>query len=229
MSPNPRPLFPVGETLQFAWDQTKENIRPLLVIGLTGAFLALVERGLTYENRDGFFTLMGLLVQLVQVAVTMAWIRVSLRICDGATVEVPRVRELWPDYISFFATMLLAGLITAVGFVLLIVPGVIWGLSVAFAGFATIDGRLDPIEALKESARLTRGKKAELFAMALVLMLLNFAGALVFGVGLLVTIPMTFIAAGRVFRALQQEVGAAAPRRRPAPPVSSPPAGALPH
>jgi uncharacterized membrane protein len=218
MSPNDRGLFAVDELLAFGWGKTKENLRPLVTLGALGMGLALLERAAGSDGRPGAVGLLTLLVQLFQLAIAMAWIRVALDACDGKPVALPKLGALWPDYLSFLIGALLAGLLIALGFVALVLPGIWLALTFGFFGFLVVDQRLSPGAALRESARLTRGVKAQLFGVGVVFLFINLGGALLFGVGLLLTVPVTFIAGARIYRRLQQ---------RPAPAPDQPTGGAL--
>jgi hypothetical protein len=202
-----RPLFSAGELLTFAWARTKENLRPLLIIGGVSMVFSLLNSAGSRPGQAAGFDLINLLVQLFQVAITMAWIRVSLEIADGKRVQVPRLADLWPDYFLFLITCVLTGIVVALGLIALIVPGVVLALTFSFAGFLVMDRSMNPIEAMRESARLTTGAKPDLFMLGLLLLALNVVGALALGVGLLVTVPMTFIAAAQVYRRLQEAAG----------------------
>jgi len=76
-----------------------------------------------------------------------------------------------------------------------------------FVMFIVIDRGLGPVEAMKESARLTRGYKWQLLGFVLVLALINFVGALALLVGLFVTIPVTSLAFVQAYRALSANAG----------------------
>ena len=64
---------------------------------------------------------------------------------------------------------------------------------------------MGPIEALKASSRATMGSKWDLFLFGLLLGLMNFAGVLLFLVGLFVTIPISMVACAYVYRRLTEE------------------------
>lgn len=213
----PRP-FSSEDALRFGWTTTKANLKPLLLIGLVGAFLALLGQALSGDGpANGLRALMLLAVQVLQVALTMVWIRVALSLHDGQRLEWTRLPGLFSDFFTFLLAWVLYGLVVGVGFILLIVPGVIWALKFGFSGFLVVDRKLDPIAAFRESSRLTDGLKGQLFGFALLLIGLNILGALALGVGLFVTVPTTFIAAAYVFRRLQAR---AAQKVQPAPQIS---------
>lgn len=199
--------FSIEEALRFGWKTTRANLKPLLLLGLAGAFLGLLNQALASPGPgDGLRGLMLLFVQVLQAALVMVWIHTALLLHDGQKIEWPRPSSLAGDFLTFLLTWVLYGLLVGVGLVLLIVPGVIWGLKFGFSGYLVVDKKLDPIEAFRESNRLTRGVKGRLLELALVLLGVNILGAIALGVGLFITVPTTFIAAAYVFRRLQARV-----------------------
>ena len=218
--------FSSSEALRFSWKKTTENLKPLLIIGAVGAILALLNGSGT---RSGLGPLLGLAVQVLQIAVILAYVRVALKLHDGQPVDVSHPADLLANFLTFLLTSVLYGLIVAAGFILVIVPGIVWGLKFAYAPFLVADKKLDPLEALRESSRLTQGVKWPLLVFALLMCAVNLVGAIAFGVGLLVTVPTTFIAAAFVFRRLQTRAGERLPAPTQVPPLATPPAAASPH
>lgn len=90
----------------------------------------------------------------------------------------------------------------AVGFLLLIVPGIIFALMFLFTTFIVIDRQLGPIEAMKESNRITRGHKWRLLGLLLLLTLINILGLMALGLGLLISIPVSSLAFTYAYRTL---------------------------
>jgi uncharacterized membrane protein len=107
-------------------------------------------------------------------------------------------RPFW----KFLGASILLSLAVAIGLVLLIVPGIIFGLMFMFATFVVIERELGPIDAMNESNRLTRGHKWQLFGFVLVLLLINLLGLLALVVGILVSIPVSTLAFVHAYRVL---------------------------
>lgn len=213
--------FSTSEALRFGWAKTLANLKPLLTIGAIGAFLALLNQALMGSgDRTGARPLLGLVVQVLQAGVTMAFIRVALKLHDGQPIDLSHPAELLAGFFTYLLTSILYFLIVAGGLLLLVVPGVIWALRYGFATFLVLDKKTDPVEALRESGRLTRGVKGQLLAFALLMFCVNLLGAIALGIGLLVTIPTTFIAAAYVLRKLQARAAAGAQPAPRAPPFT---------
>ncbi len=125
---------------------------------------------------------------------------------NSDTVELSSLwhpRPLW----KYLGTSILLGLAVGVGFLLLIVPGIIFALMFIFSTFLVIDREIDPIEAMKESYRMTRGHKWNLLGLLLMLILVNLLGVLALIVGLLVSVPVTALALTHAYRVLGGTAG----------------------
>jgi len=113
-------------------------------------------------------------------------------------------RPFW----KYIGASLLVGLTIVAGFILLIVPGIIFALMFMFTTFIVIDRELGPLEAMKDSKDITRGHKWPLLGFICVLALINLAGAIALLVGLLVTVPVTSLAFVHAYRVLSARRGA---------------------
>ena len=201
--------FSNGEALRFGWNATRANLAPLLMIGAAGVVLSILSQALTRAGGGG--ALLGLVVQLAQLAMTLLLTRAALRIYDGAPVDLSQPTPLLQGYWGFVFTMFIYGIAATIGLALLIVPGVLLALAFGFAPLLTADGQTDPVEAFRVSSRLTRGSRGQLFGLWLLLVSVNLLGVLALGVGVVVTVPMSALAVVYAFRHLQGRTEAATP------------------
>jgi uncharacterized membrane protein len=155
----------------------------------------------------------ALLSWIVEGAMAIGWIRIALRLHDGRPATV---RDLIPDsttLLAYLATALLYGLIVGVGLALLIVPGIYLAVRLSPYGFVVVDEKAHPWFALRRASALTEHVRWRLLGFGLLLFLINLLGAVLFGVGLVITMPVSAMATAHVFRRLQ----ARAVERPPAP------------
>ncbi|PIY16553.1 MAG: hypothetical protein COZ15_05435, partial [Elusimicrobia bacterium CG_4_10_14_3_um_filter_49_12_50_7] len=103
---------------------------------------------------------------------------------------------------TVFVAGLLYGIMTFLGTLLLIVPGIILGIKFMFFSYFIVDKNAGIIESLEKSAELTKGSKTNIFLLALLLWLINAAGALCLGIGLIITMPLSMTAVAYVYRKL---------------------------
>jgi uncharacterized membrane protein len=117
---------------------------------------------------------------------------VSAKLLQG---QAPEFRDFFSGFQFFLPLLLLslvAGTFIAIGTILLVIPGVYLAVAYLFATYLVIDRGLDCWPAMELSRRTVNPRWFGYFAFVLLLALLNLAGALALGVGLLVTIPLSF-------------------------------------
>jgi len=114
---------------------------------------------------------------------------------------------IWPAIVA----SILMGLAIFFGFIALIIPGIILSIMFMFTIYIIIDkkGSIGAVEAMKESARLTKGYRWQLFLLGLLLGLVNLLGLLALIIGLLVSIPVTLITTAYAYEHLKKVNGGA--------------------
>ena len=200
------PAFSVDEAVRFGWVALKRNLGLALAIGAAGVLFMLLLNGLTQASQHyaGLAMGFGLLSQLVQIVISLVWIRFALAVVDGRPIDL---QQLLPDdtrtFFNYVAASILLGLMVFFGLLLFVVPGVYLALRYGFAGYVVADRRADVLDAFHRSAEITRGARGKLLLLALALLGLNAVGALAFGIGLLFTVPMSIFATSLVYRRLE--------------------------
>jgi len=131
----------------------------------------------------------------------------ALRAHDN--IETVQISDLWHPhpFLRFLGAYILSALIITAGFILLIVPGVIASVGLSFVAFLIVDRGVGVIDSLKESWRITKGHKWQLFLLGLLLLLINLLGILALLVGIFVTIPITLLAFTHAYRTLAARAG----------------------
>ena len=202
--------FSVGAMFSVGWETFKK--RSWFFIGITA--LVLVISWLSGFLQGGGHAHGGI-AAFIGVVGTVA----SSSFVDmGATaialkaehdVAAPHVSDMWrPElFWKYLFANILVGILVGVGFLLLIVPGVVLAIVLVFVKFLVVDRGLWPIEAMRESARITREHRLDLFLMVLVGIILNIVGMIALLVGLLVTIPVTMLAFAHAYRTLEGRAG----------------------
>ncbi len=174
---------------------------PITVIVL----LNIAPAALTYAPELEARFLAGILFLLMVILgalFRLGLIRVALEALRGnypdLWILLSEYRLLW----KYFAIGILYGIAVVIGFILLIVPGIILLLRGSMIYLVLVDEGLGPIETLKRSFVLTKGHTFKIFLFFLVLMLVNIAGFMLLGLGLLFTIPFSLLAWAHLYRQL---------------------------
>lgn len=198
-----------GSLVRFGWETFKK--RPWFFIGVY-ATIAVVGSGFNYSG-DGSALGWPMTLALIIAGVVLAVLQMVLRMgetrlllnaehnVDSAIFyDLLTRRPFW----KYVGANVLYGCIVMIGFILLIVPGVMWSIKYMFVRFLVIERGMGPIDALRESARMTEGHMWELFWLALRLIGINILGFVCLFVGLLVSVPVSQLATVRAYRTLEQ-------------------------
>ena len=197
-------VFSISEALHFGWNTTKSNFG--ILIGFSIAMLVIFRMNSiipTIAPENIFLEpISSIIAAVLYLVVMMGMIKTTLRLCDQEKARFSDFFSQYHLFFRYFFAIVLWGLITWVGMILLIIPGIIWGIKYFFCDYFVIDKKLGPIEALKQSSAITRGARWQLLGFFIVMGLINLLGALSFLVGLFITIPVTMLAIAFVYRKL---------------------------
>lgn len=192
--------------LQFGWDTLRAHTGFLLalfviVIACVGIPGVMVKK-LAVVLGPVFGGMLNLAFIAWQGLIGVGVLKICLKLIDKQKAEFSDLFSGATLLVPYIVAKLLLVLIILGGVILLIVPGIIWAIQFYMCTYLVVDKGLGPIEALKKSSALTRGARWELFCFSLLLMLLNIAGGLAFGIGLLISLPVTTLASLHVYRQL---------------------------
>ena len=195
--------FRVGDAVSYGWNATVKNIGPMLVITivilLVQAVLRFVGAGFHNNLLAAAWNIMLFVVGLV---LAMGLIRAALRVTDGGRPDVNQLTQT-DDFLPYLLVAIITGVLIGIGLLLCIVPGIIVAVFVGFAGYVVIDQHeTDPIAAVKRSFEIVKPKFGPIIGLLFLLALINIVGALLCGVGLLFTYPMTAVTLAYTYRTL---------------------------
>jgi uncharacterized membrane protein len=111
---------------------------------------------------------------------------------------------------AYIVATILFGLAFLLGFILLIVPGIIVLIVWQFFGYVIVENpQTSATEALRRSAEITKGHRWELFGLGLLLIGINFLGLLACCVGVLFTEGIAAVAVAYAYKTLSGQPVAA--------------------
>ena len=139
-----------------------------------------------------------LVVQPVDYGVSFA----NLRAARGDKLEIKDMFEAFKNYVNVVLANVLAGAIIVIGLVLLIVPGIIFACKLAFVPYLVVDRKLEAIEAVKESWRMTGGYAWKIFLIGLLAIPISIAGLICFGVGIIFAVMWINLAFASLYHAV---------------------------
>jgi hypothetical protein len=178
--------LPLGNYIKTGWDLFKQYPAGFVVFTLVNIVIHLVLYCIPILGELASFAIGSPLI--------MGNFIVSAKLLQKQT---PVFRDFFRGF-YFFLPLLLVSLVTSIficiGLVLLIIPGIYLTVAYLFPSCLVIDRRLDFWPAMELSRRTVHPFWFGSLAFILLLIVINLAGALCLGLGLLVTIPLSFAA-----------------------------------
>lgn len=204
----------IKDCLSFGWRTF--TARPLIFIAagavVFGAQLIvnIVTGGLEYLAEPG--SAADVFISIVVLAISMA---VSTLIGLGTISFVLKahddpkaatLKDLWaPErFWHYLGASVLIGVLVLIGLILLIVPGIILSVGLFAALYLVVDKKMDIIPALKHSWEMTKGNRWKVFLLMLSLLAINLVGMLALLVGLIVSVPVSYLATAHAYRSLSK-------------------------
>lgn len=195
--------FSIEEAFRFGWQKTKEHSALLFKVLLT-LFAIQVAYAMVGRVLEGstFGIVASLALGIASYVVGVGLTVIVLKIAQGKHVEYDDILQPIEILWKYALANLLAGVLIFVGFLLLVIPGIYLATRLSMVRFAILDGE-GITGSLERSGKLTHGVKWRILAFLFLIGLINILGALLFLVGLLVTIPVTMIAYAHIYQKLK--------------------------
>jgi len=219
--PGSQPLD-IGLIISRSWELTKRHLGTLVAVGVIYVLLSVavgfvldlplwaMQSGQTQTQIEhpsaevrGYQILANLVSHVFDIFLGLGIVRIGLNMVSGKPAEIGMLFGEGRKLLTTVFATLLYGLLVFVGLLLLIVPGIYLALRFGQYQMAIVDKDLGVIESLKYSAQITQGNVLNLFGLGIVCLLIVIAGFLALVVGLIVAIPVAYLASFVAYRWLQ--------------------------
>ena len=178
-----------------------------LINGTEGSeFVFNEQTGEFRSPQSGYSALTGIFSiaeQILTLFLSMGATKIALDILAGQQANVGDLFSQGSKLLSGIGASILFGLMVVVGLILLIIPGIIVAVRFGYYQQAIVEKNLGPIEALKYSWRLTQDNGLMVFCLGLLNILIVIAGVITLVFGLLIAIPVVWLASHAAYRFLQ--------------------------
>jgi hypothetical protein len=173
----------IGDYFRAGWEIFKK-----FPVGFVGYFLITIV--ITYAL-NSIPKIGGLITFVIAVPLNAGFFLVSAKLLKN---QVPEFADFFGGFKFLFQLALLgivSSIIIVIGFICLLVPGIYLVVGYSFALMLVLDRGLDFWPAMETSRRSVQTGWFKIFGLLLLLFLLNLAGIIALGVGLLVTAPLS--------------------------------------
>jgi uncharacterized membrane protein len=216
---SPPPEASVSGVFGHGWEILKKYF-PELILVLFVEMLFSLPMGFSnvFFNVDylGLFTIslfnvVYVVLVFMPVSYGTAW--VFLKAVRGDPFRVQDMFFAYQQFGNILIANFLVGFIVGAGFVMLLVPGIIFACKLAFVPYLVMDEKMEAVDAVRKSWNMTRGHTGTIFLMGIVSFFVIICGLICFIVGIfpaIIWISLAFAAIYMVVAAkANQEKGTA--------------------
>jgi len=201
--------FSIKTLFNGAWADYKKTWKLFILIGIIFMLVGLASNlaiGIDpYTGLPQGSPIIGILGWALQMFLGLGFIRFLLHIVDGKKYELEDIfkgPQSVMHLVSFAVVTVLYGSIVGLGTLLFVVPGLIALVGLTFAQYIVAEQKAGIFESFQHSWSMTEGSRWKIFWLMIVIVLFNILGVLALGVGLLITIPVTYLISAHLYRTL---------------------------
>jgi hypothetical protein len=184
------PEATVSGVFGHGWEILKKNIPELLLVLfvqlLLSAPMGFTSMFFNMQYVDTFATglfnfIYGVLV-LMPVSYGSCW--VFLKAVRGEPFRVQDIFFAYQSFGNIFLANVLVGLIVGAGFIMLIVPGIIFACKLSFVPYLIMDEKMDAVDAIRKSWNMAKDHAGTIFLMGIVSVFVVLCGIICFIIGI---------------------------------------------
>jgi uncharacterized membrane protein len=134
---------------------------------------------------------------------TLGVVKIGLKIYNGEAFEIAEMFTNYQPLLNYLLASILYIVAVILGLVLLIIPGIIIAIRMSFYVYLMVDKNMNPVDALKESWKMTKGSFWRLFLFSLLTLGVIVLGILALLVGVVVAVPVVSLAYIFIYKFLE--------------------------
>ena len=207
-----KPEATITGSYGYGWQQMWKHILYLflvmIIVGIAESPASVV-RDSDADNSAGMI--------ILQILAAVYWLLVFSVVKYGGDLMYLRairnekfeISEMFDGFRKNYINIILANLLTfaiiGLGFVLLIVPGIILACRLAFVSYLVMDKNMEPVAAVEKSWEMTKGHGWQIFGMGLLVIPIVIGGLICFIVGIVFSIIWISTAFASMYHAVDLE------------------------
>lgn len=218
----------VGACIGLAWQLVKANFGLIILMGLVctlvtwavdiplsvlvealaaathaSVFESITLGEWTYRIPTGYGIVHQLASQVLATFLSLGTTRIGLNLVSGKPASIGMIFGEGRKLLRAIGASILYGLMVFVGLLLLIVPGIYLALRFGQYLNAIVDRDLGVIDSFRYSSKITQGNRLNLLVLGIFCFMIVLAGVLALIVGLIVAVPIVWLASFVAYRWLQ--------------------------
>jgi len=197
-------MLNISAAVSYGWQQFKKM--PGYMIGLLAIIILISLIPSVLNMVVGKVKILAFIVSLagivLQLIVSLGLIKIMIAVYNGSKPGYGMLFDEANKIGKYFLASLLYALIVCAGMLLFIIPGIIWSIKYRFYPYFIVEKNAGVWESLDMSGKITNGNKWTLLGLSIVMTLLVLVSMIPFGLGVLITAPMSLLVSVYTYKVL---------------------------
>jgi uncharacterized membrane protein len=176
----------ISQYIDSGWKTFKKN-----PVGFAGFTLVFFLINVAIAKVSQSVTLEAFISLLISAPLNAGFLIVAFKLLKNRATTFGDFFRGFNNYLPLFLVSLVSSMVIGIGLLLLLIPGLYLAVAYIFALPLVLEKKMSFWDGMELSRKLISKQWFSFLGFALVLILLNLAGVLLLGVGLLVTIPIS--------------------------------------
>ena len=190
----------IGPAVKYGWESVKKDF--LYLVGMA-VVVAIAQSIGNYRSDDSSF--LGLVSMVLTIWLTGGYLKLLLEYSRQNKLPFEELFKQFQYFWRLLAATILIGLAVGLGTLLLIIPGIYLAIRLQFTTLVIVDQDKSISDAMSESWKLSERKVWPLFLLGLALLGVAILGFIALGVGILVAMPVIWLAQVYVYNQLKSK------------------------
>jgi uncharacterized membrane protein len=199
-----KPTLSIDKLFKDAWNIFKDKWQFVIGLGVLLFIVQWIVGGVqTVFEDSALFLLVMVATMIVNLVIQMGFMKIYIKLADKKDAQISDLWSFTPSQVwNYLLGSLLYGIVVVLGLILLVIPGIYLMLKYMFTPYILVTKKVGPMKAMEMSAKMTDGQKFSIFGLAVAAVVINLLGALALGIGLIITIPVTYLSYALAYNTL---------------------------
>lgn len=187
--------FTVSEVFRTSWKHVKSEIWVLagLLIGYLILSLTLSMFAIPAQSSVVATIVVNLISAIISILFTLGYTKNMFQTLDGIEPQFSAYGQQSRKILTYFVASVLMMLIVLIGFCVFILPGIYLTLRLQFYQAFIVEEDAGIVESLKLSWKITEDQVLPLLLLFLAMCGIILVGVILFGIGILFALPLTYM------------------------------------
>lgn len=193
--------YSIASSFNSGWKKFKE--KPILYLGITALIFTIsLFSSNSYESIMHYpdivppsYDLTTFFAQVLYTYLSLGFMKAAILHMRGEDIDFNSFFQIkLMNIIHYVIATILSSILTMIGLIFLIIPGIHIGLRLVLTSCLIIDKNINFVDAIEESWNITKGKTIDLFLWSLLAFIIILLGLLALVLGLFIAMPVVSIA-----------------------------------